>query len=38
MKLFNQIKAPYNCKILKMHVPHGTPVKKDQPLFSIEKM
>jgi oxaloacetate decarboxylase alpha subunit len=38
MKLFNQIKAPYDCKILKTHVQHGSPVKKDQPLFSIEKV
>lgn len=37
MKLFNQIKAPYDCKILKALVSHASPVKKDQPLYLIEK-
>jgi acetyl-CoA carboxylase biotin carboxyl carrier protein len=37
MKLFNKIQAPDNCKILKCLVEHGKPVKKDQPLFAIQK-
>jgi oxaloacetate decarboxylase alpha subunit len=36
MKLFNQIKAATNCKILKCLVEHGAAVTKDQPLFQIE--
>ncbi len=36
MKLFNQIKAPENCKLLKFLVKHGEPVKKGQPLCQIE--
>jgi len=36
MKLFNQIKAPVDCKILKVLVEHGKAVKKDQPLVSYE--
>lgn len=35
MKLFNQIKAPENCKVVKFLVAHGTPVKKGQPIVSI---
>ncbi len=38
MKLFNQIKAPYKCRIVKMLVEHGKPVKKDDPLMVIEKL
>ncbi|MDI6773869.1 MAG: pyruvate carboxylase subunit B [Verrucomicrobiota bacterium] len=38
MKLFNRIKAPCKCKVLKFLVAHGAPVKKDQPLVSIEKV
>jgi len=38
MKLFNPIKAPYRCKIVKMNVTHGTPVKKDEPMVSIQKL
>ena len=38
MKLFNPIKAPYRCKIVKMNVAHGTPVKKDEPMVSIQKL
>jgi oxaloacetate decarboxylase alpha subunit len=38
MKLFNQIKAPYDCKIVKILVENGTAVKKDQPLVVIEKV
>ncbi len=38
MKLFNPIKAPFKCKIVKMLVEHGKPVKKDEPMVSIEKL
>ena len=38
MKLFNQIKAPYKCRIVKVLVEHGKPVKKDDPLVAIEKL
>jgi oxaloacetate decarboxylase alpha subunit len=36
MKLFNQIKAPSNCKVLKFLVNHGDAVEKGQPLLVIE--
>jgi acetyl-CoA carboxylase biotin carboxyl carrier protein len=38
MKLFNPIKAPYRCKVVKLLIPHGTPVKKDDPMISIQKL
>jgi len=38
MKLFNQIKAPCKCKIVKMLVEHGDTVKKGQPLVVIEEL
>lgn len=38
MKLFNPIKAPYKCKIVSLLIPHGTPVKKDDPMIIIEKL
>ena len=38
MKLFNQIKAPMDCRIVKFLVEHGQAVKKDTPLISIEKV
>jgi len=38
MKLFNQIKAPTDCKIKTFLCKHGDPVKKGQPLVSIEKL
>jgi len=38
MKLFNPIKAPFKCKIARMLVEHGKPVKKDEPMVSIEKL
>ena len=38
MKLFNPIKAPYKCKIVKLLVEHGKPVKKDEPMISIQKV
>jgi oxaloacetate decarboxylase alpha subunit len=36
MKLFNQIKAPCNCKIVKALAEHGQAVTKDQALFLYE--
>ena len=38
MKLFNQIKAPFNCRVVSFLVKHGTPIQKDQPLVAIEKV
>jgi acetyl-CoA carboxylase biotin carboxyl carrier protein len=38
MKLFNPIKAPYKCKIVSLLITHGTPVKKDDPMISIQKV
>ncbi len=38
MKLFNQIKAPFKCRIVKTLVAHGKPVKKDEPLLAVEKL
>ena len=38
MKLFNQIKAPTNCKVKAFLLNHGDPVKKGQPMVSIEKL
>jgi len=35
MKLFNPIKAPQDCRIVKRLVEHGTAVQKGQPLFEI---
>ena len=37
MKLFNQIKAPSSCKVVKLLVKHGDSVKKGQPLMTIEE-
>lgn len=37
MKLFNQIKAPYRCKVVSFLVKHGDAVQKGQPLVAIEK-
>jgi oxaloacetate decarboxylase alpha subunit len=37
MKLFNQIKAPYDCTVVKFLVKHGEAVKKGQPLAEIAK-
>ncbi len=36
MKLFNQIKAPFKCKIKSFLVNHGDNVSKGQPLVTIE--
>jgi len=38
MKLFNPIKAPYKCKIVKLLLEHGKAVKKDEPMISIQKL
>jgi len=38
MKLFNQIKAPCKCKIVKFLVEHGDAVTKDQALVEIEEL
>ncbi len=38
MKLFNEIEAPFNCKIVKILVDDGSLVKKDQPLMAVEKL
>lgn len=37
MKLLNEIKAPSNCRIVKLLVEHGDTVEKDQPLIAIEE-
>ena len=37
MKLFNQIKAPSNCKVVKFLVEHGDAVTKGQPLVAIDE-
>jgi oxaloacetate decarboxylase alpha subunit len=38
MKLFNQVKAPGKCRIVKFLAAHGDPVRKGQPLVSIKEM
>lgn len=38
MKLFNEIKAPCNCKIVKMLAEHGDAVQKGTPLVAIEEI
>ncbi|MDY6800911.1 MAG: pyruvate/oxaloacetate carboxyltransferase [Bacteroidota bacterium] len=38
MKLFNEIEAPFYCKIVKILVEDGTLVKKGQPIMAIEKL
>jgi oxaloacetate decarboxylase alpha subunit len=38
MKLFNEIKASTDCKILKILVDHGQSVEKDQPLMVVEAL
>ena len=38
MKLFNEIEAPFDCKIVKILVDDATLLKKDQPIMAIEKM
>ncbi len=36
MKLFNEIEAELNGKVIKVLVEDGTPVEFDQPLFIID--
>lgn len=38
MKLFNEIEAPFDCKIIKILVENGEKVDKDQPLIAIEEL
>ncbi len=38
MKLFNQIKAPFACKVVKVLAEHGKPVQKGQPLIAVQKV
>ena len=38
VKLFNQIKASANCRIVKFLVEHGDAVTKDQPLVGVEEL
>jgi len=38
MKLFNQINAPYDCRIVKILADHGQAVQKGDPLVAIEKI
>ena len=38
MKLINEIKAPFKCKILKVLIDNGTSVVKDQPIMAVEKL
>ncbi|MDO9578967.1 MAG: biotin/lipoyl-containing protein, partial [Bacteroidales bacterium] len=38
MKLYNEIEAPFNCKIVKILVDEATIMTKDQPAMAIEKM
>jgi len=38
MKLFNEIQAPYKCRIVKVMVQDATKVTKGQPLMAVEKL
>ncbi len=38
MKLFNEIKAAFKCKIIKVLVKNGETVAKDQPVMAIQKL
>jgi oxaloacetate decarboxylase alpha subunit len=38
MKLFNEIEAPFKCKIVKILIDDATMVTKDQPIMAIEKL
>jgi oxaloacetate decarboxylase (Na+ extruding) subunit alpha len=38
MKLFNEIQAPSNCRILKVLVENGNKITKGQPIMAIEKL
>ena len=38
MKLFNEIKASFKCKIIKVLVKNGDTITKDQPVMAIKKL
>jgi len=38
MKLFNEIQAPFKCKIIKVLVENGAKIKKGDPLMEIEEL
>lgn len=38
MKLFNEIEAPFDCKIVKLLIDDATMVTKDQPIMAVEKL
>ncbi len=38
MKLFNEIKAPFKCKVIKVLVENGQKVTKGQPVLEVEKL
>ena len=38
MKLFNEIQAPYKCRIIKVMAQDATKVTKGQPLMAVEKL
>ncbi|WP_187647438.1 acetyl-CoA carboxylase biotin carboxyl carrier protein [Nitrosophilus labii] len=38
MKIFNEIEAEYDCKILEILVEDGQPVEYDMPLFLVERL
>jgi len=38
MKLFNEIKAPTDCRVVKILVDHGDAVEKDQPMMIVEEL
>ena len=38
MKLFNQIQAPFKCRIVKILLENGTRITKGQPIMAVEKL
>ena len=38
MKLFNEIEAPFKCKIVKILADNATLITKDQPLMAVQKL
>jgi acetyl-CoA carboxylase biotin carboxyl carrier protein len=38
MKIFNEIEAEFDCKILEILVEDGQPIEYDMPLFLVEKL
>jgi oxaloacetate decarboxylase alpha subunit len=38
MKLFNEIEAPFKCKIVKILIDDASLITKDQPLMAVEKL